>query len=501
MDNTKKTAILNAVSKLKTCQFKTTGIKVELEAQFNRRNSRSHGRVCEYCDHGEVDCSDCEGSGEIWCCDCDGTGEIRDVDGTIIDCPTCSDDDCDDVGYMTCGYCEGSGRQTCCECDGNYQIDDGCDDEDAINWNDNNVCYSYLMERLSGLGLAELRDEERVIRHSGMVTNWYPVHPLKYAEFYTDGSVDSEFTFTLSLRKKEYALLLPKIVEIWNDLGREIGQDVVVTGAGLHMALINTPNCIYPSSTHDYVRYDNFQKSMTLLMPALYFLGSSNKDSRPLRYRLPAISDSNKYSAVAYRGGSLEFRVFDTCYDNPDNILDNLVVMSNCMKYWTERYTRNFLDKITTQTRFGVDGNNELKRFYVTSEHIDLLNRGLRLIKPEYYTIKQVKEQREFCVTKRQTKRLDKTIREEAEKAYKEYEYRFGWNMVLKRNSFINRYIEEHAHDGTQHSEAELLPLAEQYATELVATEETRKIKLDTYVEEETQKFYRNKVGQYDLAI
>lgn len=326
-------------------------------------------------------------------------------------------------------------------------LDRGCDVEEAHN---------YIMGRLQNMGLAEVGDEWTTL-HSGLETTWEPLRPLTYCEFYCDGSVDSEFTFTLMLDNPENIFLLPKIVEIWNDFCEEYGT-LDVRGAGMHMAFLTSGS--YPTQPRNYeTRFNNFRKSMTMLLPALYFLGASCENSRGLEYRKPRVGLDDHRSAIDYRGGALEFRVFDPCYHTPEMILDNFVVMSRTLKYWTLKY-RPGLERICQQAKFGVDYGNDLDRFYATYTHLDLLNNGLKLLKPGYLKTKDIKRQRKFIRDKNWLNKAKKYMLRDSQLEYQEYRERFIWAYS---SDVIPKTLEEYVSDrvseleNRQHGEWDLV--------------------------------------------
>jgi len=361
---------------------------------------------------------------------------------------------------------------------------------------DEDQCYDYMMENLELLGLTD-----------GF--NWCGA--LKYAQFYNDGSVDSEFTFTLSLKDPKTVFLLPRIIEVWNDLCNECGDgnSQMVAGAGMHMALMNDPKCYYPGriSEADSKRFVNFKKSMTLMLPALYFLATHNHISRRLSCRMPIIKTSNaehgsdKHNAITYKGGALEFRVFDTCYDQPMAILDNIVVMANSMKYWTNRYKDPGLSKIADHIRFGHDGSRELERFYCTVAQIDLLNAGLELLKPSYKTITQLKAERNFTVDRHKIANAEREIVETARLEYGEYEERFMWRLELDNYYRLADYMQsEHDKD----RKAGMYTIKRRANERLQAEMPkymSRKKNLDQYIEDKIRNFNGRNIGDFELAV
>ena len=369
-------------------------------------------------------------------------------------------------------------------------------------------CYEVhqnILARLESLGLSENISGE-----------WKPKKPLVFAKVYNDLSVDTELTFTLMLNKASNILLLPKIIQIFRDVCEDSGEYFEIDRAGMHIALLNNATGRYPARAKagDPARFKNFRKSMIRLLPALYFLGSHDETSRSLDYRQPQISSSavpsggrynpenQKYSAVAYREGAVEFRVFETCYENPDAILDMVCVISNAMKFWTTEYTRNNLKKYKS-VRFGIDGGHQLSRMFVMAEHIDLLNAGLNILKPKYYTLKQLKKQRNFTITKASLNTKMKEIRLTAVKNYAEYEKRYSWERIYMEQDYVrllaSRYSLSQGYDkAPEDIEGELAKMTKE-AKDHVAKELHKKKTLQKHVAEEIEKAVPNKGGRWVL--
>lgn len=408
--------VMNSVDDLKAKGV--TAIKVELEAQmFRSAANRIRTADCTECNEGQRQCEDCDGTG-IWTSEWDGD--------------------------ETCGDCDGIGHSTCHYCGGHWQATDPSA-EPRPDFTTASVCFKWLMDKIAEkTGTARLSPS-----HSGyMQAN--PFDWMRFAYFYNDGSVDSELTFTVPIDDPSSVRHLPAVLEAFRELGETIRCGFDVQGAGMHMAVLFSEDASYPSEMDDYPRqYDgsnripearlrNFKKSMTQLLPALYFLASTDESSRALRYRMPRVSvdarnDSYgdrgpKYSAITYRLGAFEFRVFDTCYQNPNAVLDNLVVIANCMKFLTPAYKSPGIDRIVKQLAFGTDYNDKLERFYTTVDHIDVLEAGLKVLKPNYYSLEEVKAQRKFCHTKESVANLLEEKKRQIEVEYQEYEERFNWD-------------------------------------------------------------------------
>lgn len=371
------------------------------------------------------------------------------------------------------------------------------------------LCHDWMMTKLEELGLAT-KDDGVELSH-GIYTAWSPVAPLKYAEFYNDGSVDSEFTFTLSLESPETVFLIPKIMDIFKGLAEANGNGMDVSGAGMHTALINNRDCRYDttirSSPGQNDRFNNFSRSMSLLLPALFFLSSPGKTSRALRFRTPKIAtgNSDKYTAINYRYGALEFRCFETCYDKPEQILDNIVVISNCMKFWKKTFKPSGLEKIVTRVKFGNDSNYDLERFYKSVEHIDLLNAGLEKLKPSYLTITQCKRQRSFDVSREKLADMDEEIKEEAKASYAEYEERWHWETKIMKGRIVLDHMDSMVRQAgsltsmTAETKAEIERKAEEQAEDYVKRS-YKKVAQDRFVDDHLSRTKSNNQGRYTLT-
>jgi hypothetical protein len=503
-----------------------TGVKNEFEAVFGRiRNdyptyeeSREPSYDCTFCEEGTILCEFCE-SGRISCGFCDGGGEIRGFNDDYATCPRCDGD-----GWHECDECSGEEGETCTNCNGDWEnanmpeveawrLRHGRQTPEAESvraWHDEAVCHDFLLEHLSQYGLAEkdenLTDDEK---HLWRVKEWRPKYPLTFSRVYHDQTVDTEWTHTLALPKEhpEYIFLMEKCREAWVALGEAIGNGIGIDNAGMHMSLLFAPDASYPMRFQTIEqeaefgnKFHNFRKSMVLLMPALYFLGASRENTRPFSYRVPQASTS-KYSAIHYIDGALEFRVFDTCYDTPDQILHNFAVMVKCLKFWSTKYVRNYLDTVTKgkRMRFGTRDGGKLTDLYITIEHIELLNRGLELIKPDYLTISELKKQRGFDVNKRKLTSKEKEYRLQAAQEYLTYEKRFGWEAVMNEHSLIIREIQRHMESGDipQPGDADFLDRVKERVNQYMADYQASKKSLEVFTDETLN---RTLLSDYDLT-
>lgn len=443
--------VLDAVQRLKTSEFGVTGIKIELEAVFGRDNYRNYCSIdsdcrgveaqdCDYCDNDRrVNCDDCDGTAMVDCSDCSGRGQRRQLStGNMVTHRACSG-----TGQVDCESCAGTGEVECDECETPEATCAGI----HLNGGTMATFNDYFLSKLVPLGLAEESDVGFSHRGNTYARKHRPIGALKYSRFYVDHSVDTECTFTLSVEEDPSVVLkLPEIVRAFTSIADIIGNGIDVRGAGMHMALLNSRGAVYPYEHFDEQRFRNFQKSMHLLMPALYFLGSVDETSRGLHYRQPYVNSpghGSKYWAVNYAGGALEYRIFETCYQRPEAILDNIVVIANCMRHWTSEYTPHGLSRITRSTRFGVDNSNRLDRFYRNRQHFELLFAGLEHLKPTYYTAEQLCEMRQFKIT---PSKLDEFMKEsdtEIDRQYEEYCERYHKLVSLELSRYVNKIAHE----------------------------------------------------------
>ena len=398
----KKPEILRAIEYAKTKGV--TAIKIELEAQFDRDDDDSD--ECEYCDEGRTTCGNCDGYGRSSCPEGCDYGTIEDDEGNSI---ACLNEECLEGNVPCTAGCD-DGSFTCDECDGNWEhVND-----DA--WS-NSRCLNYILD---AVGITDGNDS----------AYYQPENPdwLQFAKFYNDGSVDSEMTFTIRLDNPENIFKALPVITAFRSLADRIGNDINTEGAGMHVAWLFTEDCSYPLSyavdAYRGVRnhMTNFRRAMGLMMPALFFLAApANGDNwtRGFGYRAPKVGfDGEKYSAIYFANGAMEFRVFDTCYDTPEQILDNVVVMSNCLKYFNATYNG---PKVTINSYgFGNEANRSLDRLYYEENTLDLLYKHIGKLKPKYYTMRMLRQQRAFKMSKKTIKSRSEAIRRNAELAWEE---------------------------------------------------------------------------------
>jgi hypothetical protein len=453
-------AVIEAVKRLNNSEYGATGIKVELEAHLSRTG----------------DCYDCDGSGEIWHSACDGDG-----------CDDCSN------GYTDCASCGNN--------DTEYRSESNCFE----------FILNHLCQTLYNQSLEERREErgddlESISSsHSNYyLTDYQLIDGLAYAEFYNDGSVDSEFTFTVKTDNPENIHIIPKAIEAFKALAAEIGNPIAIERAGMHMAVLQGENAFYPvrsrwSESRVMVRqWENFRAGMTPLLPALYLLGTSCGITRSMEFRHPRVSYTDKYSAIYYNGGAMEFRVFDTCYDNPEATLDNIMVMEKAMRYWAETPKKSI--DLPRDLRFGNENGRELTRLYCSERHIELLNKGLALLKPGYYSVREIKKQRGFNLTRASVKAKVSRAKREAEIAYREYEQRFEWGMKARELRFQSDFMEQQSNRrGELPDEATFAQRMSDWVNSRIGRERRNKQTLDQHIELALRRL--NNEGDFTLAV
>jgi hypothetical protein len=239
--------------------------------------------------------------------------------------------------------------------------------------------------------------------------------------FYDDGSVDSEFTFTLAVEDLHYA---PEYIDAFNLLASDISGGPQTGNAGMHLSVLTGSDYPNGQKNLDHAKLLNFQTEVTKLLPALYFVASPDHASRGLNFRHPRIGWVNdyghggdRYNAITiYAGQCLEYRLFETCYQRPEALLEDFEVIANTLKYYSTR-------KINLPTRELKSGgrNYSVGRFYQTPEALQALNSGLPFLKPKGKTISKLKSERGFSVTLKELKLKQRINEAKYAKDYAKY--------------------------------------------------------------------------------
>lgn len=409
-----------------------TYAKLELEADMCRNENDNEYETCYDCGgDGFNYCDTCSGDAKTECEACVGTGVVEDDDGVEIDCI-----DCDFTGYNDCTVCD-CGRIICSSCNGNGEVP--IEDDWSLD-----RCEDYILGSVSTEA----------------------TQALEYISVYNDGSVDTEVTLTLPIDKIEYMI---EFIEAFKDLGDAIGNGMSTSNAGMHMSFLTTST--YPCTIDlDEQKLDNFTKQVTKLLPALYFLGTPNSSTRRLTYRKPIISpDKNStYPAICTKDNAIEYRLFDTCYDKPEMVLDNFIVMARSLYF----YDKELLPiKTKVNGGIGIVEVDTVKNMFYTSKHIDVLMDGLRYLRPTYKTLKVLLSERDFDVKKSDLITLKRTLTKEARKRYTAEAKR---DSIRKRAMYYRGCYNYYAHVaeyGEEHAIAEygtVQDFAKQYANDNV---------------------------------
>lgn len=396
MPKAQREELKESLTFIKNCDYKGTAVKVELEAQLGRQTD----------DNDEVDCSDCDGAGYTYCQGGCGSG--------FIECPVYH---ADEPGETDCGNCDNDGQVECPSCFGADRQDcEGCDGEgtreESNSWSDQG-CKEYL------LNIVPKTAKDSLI----------------FSKFYNDGSVDSEFTFTLPIEK---AHMVVYFIEAFEKLAREIGNDFNTRGAGMHIAILTSTDGDYPRNNSFNENYGaNFANALVPLLPALYFLASADHNSRSLRYRVPEIALFRKYAAISGENGCFEYRIFETCYKRPLAFIDFMIVIAKTLRYFKETPTNTSL-KIG---QLGIRDGEGIERFYFTAKHIEALDKGLAILKPDYKSIVELKRERNFKLDHKKLVELDNRRKEEWRKEFTEVKKRRRFERLrIYHNSLAEAY-------------------------------------------------------------
>jgi len=452
-----------------------TAIKLELEGTIQRRNTSSMFERC----------TACEGRGSSPCADCEGIGWMVDSDGYETD-DEC--ENCEAAGHLQCDTCAGSGRVA----------KDG-----RIDLSQDGPAFAYFMNKVAEKTQSKLRK----------LNGYDKVNPfpwMSFARLYYDGSVDTEVTFTVKLDNEENIFYIPKVLEAFREMADDHGQGLDVRGAGMHTSVIFDENYRYPSDEFPFgsTARTNFRRSVTQLLPALYFLATATGRSRGMNFRPPVVDGQQKQSAIAVHHGAIEFRIFDTCYERPEATLDNLVVIRNVMQYMSEDYKSPEIGKALKKNEitFGNSADQTIGRLYMTGDQVGALYAGLPKIKPEYYTIEQLKEQREFNRSLDDVATIEREQREQAQTEYEEYAERYEWQIVAREKEirgFIMRDLVQRMNifelrDKTQAQIEEMCN--ERVEAELSAYRASKK-KADRYIKERLTVLQRAGRGEFNVAL
>lgn len=381
-----KAALSDAIRRIKEAGF--DHIKVELEGDIGRDGERS--------------CEDCLGEGSEECYNCDGEGYSETGARTRIS---------DEPVRQECSACYGEGYNRCDNCDGQGNFGNFMDEETCEQW-----MKDYVPQ--------EVRDR------------------LVYGRFYEDGSVDSEFTFTVHIDHVEDVVTW---MNAFSALADECGSGMEVSDAGLHIAVLPSGSRgVYPCyDTMNRRSVNNFTSEVTKLMPALFFLASAGHQSRNLEYRHPKV-DEDKYAAVStHENTCYEFRVFETCYDRPEAFYDYIQTIANCLKFHADPT----LKVATLGKQFGFNDGETLSRLYNTPEQLRILNATVKHLKPVDKSYKKLKEERGVHYTIKSLSQKEKSTLAKLREEYKQYKANWdaAWEKPLndEQKERVRQYRDE----------------------------------------------------------
>lgn len=418
--------VMKRCAEMRDGVYHATAYKIELEAQFGRLGfGEDDDERCNECDDGLVDCpnDDCD-DGWVGCETCEQQGVVTDPN--------------DATQEITCTDCDGEGSIRCPEegCDDGYvRCSNECDEgwihyeSEIPAWGHDRVCLEYILDEVASKLGVEWDNSAIGTMGVGMHNMAYvknPIEGVSFAGFYNDGSVDSEMTVTIDIDKPFIGM---EFLAAWKKMGEAIGNGMDTDGAGMHIAILNSQNGTYPdgNSLHP-IRAKNFQVAMERLMPALFFLSSCDWKSRALRFRMPRVTLPNeygydnqaaKYAAVSGWKNCFEYRVFETCYNKPQALLDYLIVIAKTLRYY--RITPKKLQWFGTIGDLGMKDGRGVNRFFYTTKHLQALDAGLKALKPTYKDIDTLKRERNFRITPERLAHKELKLRCALTQQYREY--------------------------------------------------------------------------------
>lgn len=376
-----------------------TNLKFELEAHLDRGESfGSHYDDCDDCRGGRVDCDNCSGRGVVTL--------ARTTNGNSEITEECNH--CDGDGYITCDYCDGSGRV----------------EADNDDWSAS-MCLAYILKYM-GIEYSELMEGHTEDSSSARALG---LGDMSYAEFYNDGSVDSEFTFTLPIDKAHLAV---KASEAIRALADEIGNGLNVEGAGAHITALWSDS--YPADTRLQAdKIENFRTEVSKLLPALFLMCSPDGKSRGMQYRYPRVSRNDKYSAIYTHGDTcIEYRLPETCYDEPEMLWEYLSAIAGTLEFYS--------NKVIPMKELGyvLPETYQVQGMYQTKAALKALNNGLTVLKPTDKTVAEIKRKRKVNVTFKDIARKEAKLMAEAARKYADYIRRWERDRKLQLEYYLD---------------------------------------------------------------
>lgn len=375
-------SIKDAVDAITAAGF--THIKVELEGDLGRGDCST--------------CWECEESGRSECMRCDGTGAVETGDyvGVGREPVLAECDDCWGDGQIECEFCDGTGEI------GNF-TESSCND---------------IMRGAMGIDTQEA---------------------LTYGNFYEDGSVDSEYTFTLPVNYEMFDHIRA-VQDAFIALAEEVNGmgEIDTRGSGLHIALLTSGT--YPSyDALPQEKIRNFRRQTQKLLPALFFMASGSPITRSLSYRQPQVSAHEKYSAIYTKDDTcIEYRLFETCYDNFDAFYDYIQVIAKTLNYY--RFPDQQVESLGKN--FGFTNGDSVARFFNTPDQLRVLNHQIKAIKPKDKSYKKLKEERGVHYTIKSLTEKQRSKRATLMEDYRQYKRNYEQVMAQPLSDYDQRRVD-----------------------------------------------------------
>lgn len=261
------------------------------------------------------------------------------------------------------------------------------------------------------------------------------VEAMTYYDFYNDGSVDSEFTFTLPIEQAHRAI---DVVQAFSALADSNGYGIDTNRAGVHLTLMTSG--MYPTTKRlSAARLANFTTQVTKLLPALYAASSHNGLTRSFEFRQPKIGavksmSTSEYPMICTHGGTcLEYRLFDTCYDKPEALLEQIQIIAGTIVYFDARRklklkSKSFTMETVTRER---QSKREFKHTIKDRKNYEALKETVKYIKPKGTSLKAFLAARGLDMTVKQVQSFERAI-----------DLRLGLNYQAYLNNYMNTVYE-----------------------------------------------------------
>ena len=280
------------------------------------------------------------------------------------------------------------------------------------------VCTACLGEGVTSEDFDPDRDRDLQRFYENSILPKSVKNSLVYSKMYHDGSVDTEYTFTLPIDKSHYVI---DMIEGWNEMVEAIGAEQDVYGAGMHISLLTERE--YPSgNTLPSAKISNFKEQLIKLLPSMFLLASSGKQSRSLQYRFPRIASNTKYSAVfTHRDTCIEYRLFETCYERPEAFIEFVGMIDRTLDYYRDETL-----KVSSMMKKYIlpESSSETSRLVQNTSQVQIIKQQLKLVKPMGYTIKELMEPRGVNLSVMETRKLERENKKKIVKRFQIYRER-----------------------------------------------------------------------------